>query len=197
MTVIEIVLFIFVAYGFYLGFSKGIIKTVFTVLAYILGLMAAFKFAPVMTNFLESSFNTNNPLMFIAGFLLSFVLTMILIRMLARGLEGVLQTAKINIINQLLGGALLAGFMILVYSMLLWFGDKSNIIDEETKYESIAYPYLEQYPDMVWEAGKALQPVFDDFWKASAEFMDKINGSVERSESNELFDIPEDEEEEF
>lgn len=194
MTVIEIVLFIFVAYGFYLGFSKGIIKTVFTVLSYILGLMAAFKFAPTMTNFLESSFSTNNPLMFIAGFLLSFLLTMILIRMMARGLEGVLQTANINIINQLLGGALLAAFMILVYSMLLWFGDKSQLIDEETKYDSISYPYLKEYPSMVFELGKTVQPVFDDFWKASAEFMDKINGSVERSESEELFDIPDDDE---
>ena len=134
--------------------------------------------------------------MFIAGFLLSFVLTMILIRMLARGLEGVLQTANVNIVNQLLGGALLAGFMVLVYSMLLWFGEKSDIIDDETKETSITYPYLKEYPDMVMEVGKSLQPVFDDFWKASAEFMDKINGSVERSESNELFDIPEDEEEE-
>lgn len=192
MTVIEIVLFIFVGYGFYLGFSKGIIKTVFTVLSYILGIMAAFKFAPAMTSFLESSFNTTNPLMFIAGFLLSFVLTIIIIRMLARGLEGVFKTANVNIINQLLGGALLAGFMILVYSMLLWFGEKSDIIDEDTKYESITYPYLKEYPDMIWDLGKTLQPVFDDFWTASAEFMDKINGAVERSETEELFDIPDD-----
>ena len=197
MTVIEIVLFIFVGYGFFLGFSKGIIKTVFTVLSYILGLMAALKFAPAMTNFLESAFNTKNPLMFIAGFLLSFVLTIILIRMLARGLEGVLQTANVNIINQLLGGALLAGFMILVYSMLLSFGDKAQMIDEDTKYKSITYEYLEKYPDIIWSLGKSLQPVFDDFWKASAEFMDKINGAVERSESEELFDIPEDDEDSY
>ncbi len=192
--VIDLVLLIFVAYGFYLGFSKGIIKTVFTVLSYVLGLMAAFKFAPGMTTFLESTFNTTNPLMFVAGFLLSFVLTMILIRMIARGLEGVLQTANVNIINQLLGGGLLAGVMILVYSMLLWFGTNAHIIDEETRAESVTYPYLEQYPAMVLSAGKALKPVFNDFAKASAEFMDKIKGTAERSETNELFDIPEEEE---
>ena len=75
--------------------------------------------------------------MFIAGFLLAFVLTMFLIRLFARGLEGLLERANINIVNQVAGGLLLSGLMILLYSVILWFGDKSHLIDDATKRQSL------------------------------------------------------------
>ena len=191
--VIDIVLLIFAGYGFYLGFSRGIIKTVFTVLSYVFGLMAAFKFTPPMTKFLENTID-DNPLMFVAGFLLSFVLTIILIRMLARGIEGLLETANINFINQAAGGVLLAVVMILVYSMVLWFGDRSHILDESTKEESMTYSYLETFPEQVWHVGKILRPTFEEFWDASVDFMDRLEQNADRSEPNtRIFDIEDDE----
>ncbi len=192
--VIDIILVIFAGYGFYLGFSRGIIKTVFTVLSYAFGLMAAFKFAPAMTNFLETTFKNDNPLMFIAGFLLSFVLTMIFIRMIAKGIEGLLETANVNFINQAAGGVLLGAVMILVYSMVLWFGDRSHIIDEDTKESSMTYAYLQTFPEQVWAVGKMLQPTFEEFWDASVDFMDKLERSVERDETTDtrVYDIDDD-----
>ena len=193
---IDIVFVIFAAYGFYMGFSKGIIKTIFTILSYVIGLMAAFKFSPVVTNFLETTFKTDNPLMYVAGFLLSFVLTMVLIRMLAKGLEGVLQTANINIINQAAGGVVLAAAMVLVYSVILWFGETSHIVNEESKSTSLTYPYLKDFPDQIWEMGEYVRPVFEEFLDHSAEFMDKIQESVddssETSTKTNIYDIEDD-----
>jgi len=67
--------------------------------------------------------------MFAVGFLLSFAIVMILIRMFAKALEGVLEAANINIINQILGGLITAFVMVLLYSFLLWFGEQSHMID--------------------------------------------------------------------
>ena len=193
--VIDIIFAILAAYGFYLGFSRGIIQTIFTILSILFGLMAAFKFGPYMTQFLETAFNNDHPLMFIAGFLLAFVLTMFLIRLFARGLEGLLERANINIVNQVAGGLLLSGLMILLYSVILWFGDKSHLIDDATKRQSLTYVYLEEFPQEVWKLGRVIKPVFEDFWEHSVEFMDDLeelsNDGVERSESEEDFDIEE------
>lgn len=193
--VIDIIFAIVAAYGFYLGYSKGIIKTIFTVLSVTFGLMAAFKFGPSLTQFLENTFNNDNPLMFIAGFLLSFVVMMVIIRMFARGLEGLLESANINIINQIAGGFLLSGILILVFSVMLWFGDSSHLVDDSTKEQSITYPYLKAYPQQVWRMGKSMQPMFQEFWDHSIDFMDKLQDmSVERSESNpDIFDIEDEE----
>ena len=194
--VIDIIFVIFAAYGFYMGFSKGIIKTVFTILSYVLGLMAAFKFSPAVTDFLETTFKTETPLMYVAGFLLSFVLTMIFIRMIAKGIEGVLQTANINVINQAAGGVLLAAAMILVYSMIVWFADKSHIIDRENKEASMTYTFLEQFPPQIWSVGTYLRPIFEDFLDHSAEFMDKIQENVDNNTNTDretnIYDIDDD-----
>lgn len=191
--IIDIVFAILAAYGFYLGFSKGIISTVFTILSYVFGLMAAFKFSPAVTQFLETSFS-DHALMFIAGFLLTFVATMMLIRTLAKALESGLETANVNIINQLAGGFLLAAMLTLMYSSMLWFGDKARLIDPYTKMQSLTYPYLEQYPQEVWKAGKKLGPTFENFWNHSLDFFDKVQDmNLTRDETPpEIYDINED-----
>lgn len=181
---------ILAVYGFYLGFSRGIIKTVFTVVAVMFGILAAAKFGPSMTDFLQSIFNYHNPLMFLAGLLLTFVLTMAGIRMLSNGLEGVLQSANINIINQISGGVVMALILVAFFSVLVLFGNKSHIIDDTTKEDSITYPMLERMPDQLLAAGKVVKPVFSDFWQYSVDFMDRLeNMNVERTEKDNVFDI--------
>jgi membrane protein required for colicin V production len=194
--VIDIILFIFAGWGFYRGFSTGIIKTVFTVLSFVIGLLAAFKFAPAATRFLETAFNTNEPLLFIAGFLLAFVATMFFIRMIARALEGLLRTANVNFINKLAGGVLSAAMMVLMFSVLVWFGDKSHLIKEETRRVSYSYPYLKEFPTQMRKVYDRFKPTFQEFWDETIEFMDRMEEmSIERTESDPgIFDIPEEKE---
>ena len=97
--VIDIILIIFMIYGFWIGFSKGIIGTVFTVLSYVFGGLAAMKLSPSVTRLLEEQLSPS-PLMFILGIILTFIGTMALLRLIGRSLEGVLQSVNINIINQ-------------------------------------------------------------------------------------------------
>lgn len=188
--VIDLLFAIAALYGFWIGYSRGIIQTIFRILAYVIGLMAAFRFAPAMTDFLESVFSNTNPLMFVAGFLLSFVLTMLFIRLLARGLEGLLEAGNINVINQVAGGLLLASVLVLVYSVIVWFADSSKIISEQTKRESYTYEYLEVYPTYVWEVGKHVKPVFQDFWDHTVDFLDRVEDmdmGIEKTESEPSF----------
>ena len=95
---IDIILVIFTIYGFWVGFSRGIIGTIFTVLSYVFGVLAAMKLSPSVTRLLEEQFYAS-PFMFIAGFLLTFIGTMMLLRLVGRSIEGVLKSVNINIVN--------------------------------------------------------------------------------------------------
>jgi membrane protein required for colicin V production len=193
--VIDVVFAIFALWGFYLGFVRGIIKTVFTIMSVVFGLMMAFRFGPQMTDILEQLLS-DNALMFVAGFLLTFVLTMLVIRLIARVLEGALESANINFINQAIGGTFMAALTILLYSVLLWFGDRSHLIDDESKDTSSTYVYLEQYPEMIWEWGGKARPILEDFWDHSIEFMDRLEDAQTREESDPvIYDMPDEEEE--
>lgn len=193
--VIDIMLVITLLYGFYLGFSKGIISTVFSVVSLLFGVMAALKFGPATTDFLEKAFDSKNPLMFLAGMLLTFVIVMIIIRMFARTLEGLLKTANINVVNQFLGGILLSGVLIILFSVLVWFGDQARVIDDKTKQTSMTYKYIEDIPGQAKDLAYRFKPMFEDFWNSSLDMMDRLEDmSIEQSESQpSIYDIDEDE----
>ncbi|MCB0634076.1 MAG: hypothetical protein KDD15_30305, partial [Lewinella sp.] len=102
--------------------------------------------------------------------------------------------ANINFINQVLGGAVLSGLLIAVFSLLVMFGDKAHIINKQTKSDSKTYVFLEPMPEKLMQAGSVLKPVFTDFWNYSVDFMDRLERmNVERTENNNIFDIEDDE----
>jgi membrane protein required for colicin V production len=191
--VIDIIFAVSAAWGFYVGFSRGIVKTIFTVLSVVFGLIMALRFGPQVTGVLESAFS-KNPLMFIAGFLVTFVGTMMLIRLFARFIEGALESANINFINQTIGGLFTAVLFTLIYSTLLWFGDKSKLISDEGKRDSLTYERLEQFPGIVLQWGAKAKPIFADFWEHSIQFMDELERMGAQREESEpyIYDIPED-----
>lgn len=192
--IIDVLFLIIGGWGFYQGYSKGIIKTVFTIFSIVFGLMVAFKFSPAATRFIETAFHSNSPLNFVAGFLLSFVLTMIIIRMTAQFFERTLQAANINAINKVAGGLLLGSIYTLILSLLLWFGDQSHIVTAENSTSSLTYPYLKAFPKKMKGVFEYIKPGFQDFWKESVHLIDKMDEkTLEKTESQPtIFDIPED-----
>lgn len=189
---IDLFFLIVAGYGFFLGFTKGIIQTVFTILSYLFGLLAAFKLSPAVTKFLETATGSNHPLLFIAGFLMAFFGTMLLIRFISKTLSAGLESANINIVNQVAGGALLASIMTLLYSLLLWFAVEAHVVKDETLETSVTYPYLKDYPKAAWTVLGKLKPSLMEFWDKSVDFMDRIEKvGVEKTEGDvNIYDIP-------
>ncbi len=190
---IDIMFGIMVLIGGFIGFTRGIIKTVLSVLSIVFGFMAGFKFAGPMTTFLKQSTGQDKPLMFLAGFFLSFAIVMILIRMFAKGLESILQSANINIINQIMGGFITAAVMVLLYSYILWFLEQSHLIDDATKRQSMTYAYVKEFPGQAQNVFIEIKPIIKDFWDQSIDMMDQLEEmGVEKTSNEKVYDIPED-----
>jgi membrane protein required for colicin V production len=190
--IIDILFLLVAGWGFYQGYSRGIIKTVFTAFSIVFGLMIAFKFTPAAIRFLETAFHSDSALNFIGGFLLVFILTMIIIRMAAQFIEKMLQTANINFINQAAGGILLAALHTLVYSLLIWFGDQSHIITAENSKGSMTYEQLRAFPSKMKGVYEYIKPGFQDFWHESVRFIDRMEDKSlkETEQQPTIFDIP-------
>ncbi len=191
--ILDFICLIFAAYGFWVGYSKGIISTVLNLTSYAFGILAAMKFGPIMGDVLGDIFNGagGKAVLFLAGVVLTFFLTLVLFRIIARGLTGFMESVNINVINQVAGGILSGFFFTLVFSGLVLFADRSRILDEATKEQSITYPVLEPLPEFVWERGKTLLPVFQDFYDKAADAMDRLRENVEHDEADKIFDLEE------
>ena len=190
--IIDAILVLVIAWGFYTGFSRGIIKTIFTVFSIAFGVVAAFKFAPTLANLLKSFLNGSNELMYFIGLGSAFLLTMFIIRMFAKGFENILQAANLNFINQTIGGAVVAGFYVVLYSLLIWFADASTILKEETKAQSATYPILKEIPAKSRIVMDEVKPIMMNSWKKSVQLLDELEKVTEKSESDpKIFDIEE------
>jgi len=190
---IDIILVVVALYGFYVGYSRGIIKTIFSVLSIGVGIIAALRFTPAVTNFLKGLFDQSTPLMFVAGIIVTFLLTMGILRLVGKGFEGILETANINVINQIIGGVFMAAVLVFVYSSILWFvliATSQNT--EEIAAESQAYPFLAEYPQTVYKFAGKLKPLAQDFWDYTIKVMDDVEGMTEKQEGEtQIYDIPE------
>ncbi|MBR9921419.1 MAG: CvpA family protein [Bacteroidetes bacterium] len=193
---IDIMFVIFGGAGFYFGYTRGIIRSIFNVLGIILGLVATFKFTPSVTRILEDSFDSNSPLMFLSAALIVGAIVFFALRFVAKTIENVLESVSLNFVNQILGGALTAAITILVLSFLIMFADRSNIIEEETKSTSVTYEVVEEFPTYFFKVFKIVKPIFLDFWDATVDFLDRVEDmDVERTEEEpNIFDYDEIEE---
>lgn len=190
--VIDLMFFVFAAIGFWMGYNRGIISTVFSVFSYFFGAMIAIKFSDGMTKFLQTTFNDDSALYYIAGLLLSFILAMFLIRMIANGIENLLKAGNINMINQLFGGILLSTVLTVLLSFLVKFGDEAKMIDPKTKNQSMTFQVLEQLPEQSLYVIGQVTPLFKQFWNNTMDMIDKVKTqSIERAETNpNVYDIP-------
>lgn len=171
---IDILFLISLAYGFWQGFNQGVIATVFNVGAYVFGITLAFKMTPTTTNIMQAVFHSNNPSMFIGAFIVNILFVMLIMRMAAKSLEKMFQMAYIGMVNQALGAVVLAGFYILVCSILVWFLVKAQFINQQTIEDSKTYTLLEPLPGKAYDVAMSLKPFAEEAWGASMNWMDRL-----------------------
>jgi uncharacterized membrane protein required for colicin V production len=190
---IDIVFIAVFGYGFWQGYSRGIIGTVFNLLAYIFGVTLAFKITPITTTLLERMFNSQNPTMFLAAFIVNLVFIMFILRMAARSMEGVFQALYLGVINQVVGGVFMGFVSILIYSIILWFMVKVQFLNELTISESKTYPILKDLPPKAKAFALRIKPFAEEAWGTSMNWMNRLETyGEEKTKTKGKVYIPED-----
>lgn len=179
--------------GFRHGYVTGIIGTLFNVVAYVFGVMLAFKVTPSMTNVLERLFHSQNPSMFLAAFIVNVVLIMLVLKQGAKVIEGFLRALYLGIFNRVLGGALMAGIAIVIFSILLWFAVRVNFVNDATLAESRTYPILRDLPAQAKSLTQRFQPMAREMWNTSLGWMDQLESyGAHKTESlpSKIYELP-------
>lgn len=162
---IDLFLGVFILIGIIQGFHRGIVRTLFAILAIVVGFLAALKFSPYVVTLFEQTFNLNPVLSLILGLLLTFFVIMWGVRWLGKSLERTLRMVNLNFINKFFGAILFALLMIVVYSAIIWFLGQTEFLTEHEKNASRSYPYLEAIPERTGRYVEDLKPVFKGFWE--------------------------------
>ena len=172
--ILDIITCLLVAFGFYQGFSKGLIKTVFATFSLMIGIVAALKLSPIVINLLQQALSISPAITFVLGFVLTFIVVMALIRFLGTRIEKLLGSLHLGGLNKLAGGLLLGLFYALLVSFAVYFMDKIQLISEEVKAASFTYPMLEPMPRAAQDVGESVRPIFSEFWDQMMATMDTV-----------------------
>ena len=116
--IIDIIAGLLIAFGFYQGFSSGLIKTVFASISLLIGIIAAMKLSDTVMEILERTFGLNQAISFVLGFVITFIVVMLLIRFIGGKLDNLFKNLQLGIVNKLAGGILLSLFYAILVSLV-------------------------------------------------------------------------------
>jgi membrane protein required for colicin V production len=166
---IDIGFLLFAMYGLYLGFKKGIIRTIISLASILIGIVLALKLSPFVITFAKDLFKSDSIVVVVLGFLATYFAIIALIRLGGKAIEKLFKKVKLNFVNKTIGGVVLSIFFVFIYSILVWFLTEAAIISEDDKSDSLTYSILEALPAKGEKVFEDIKPFFQEFWELTKE----------------------------
>ena len=173
MNVFDIVITVFLLFGFVRGLMKGLFIEVASLVALIGGVWGSIHFSYFIGDFLEESVSWSEKQISLAAFAITFILIILVVSLLGKFLTKLADLAALGMVNKALGGVFGLVKIGLVLSIIFIFFDRMNatisFVDEETLEESILYKPVKSiapsiFPSIIKEDGVD-EDVIDDIIK--------------------------------
>lgn len=180
---IDILAVIVLIYGLYVGYTRGIIKTVFSIVSILVGILAALALSPTAIDIVENIFHFHPALNFLLGFGLTFLLVMMLVRYVGKKLEDFLKLAHVNFVNKVTGAGIMGMILLVLYSYTLYGVDKIGVISQNSKDTSISYSFLNALPQHTESLMEKTMPFFTGFYNKVKETYSKIKAEQKKEQA--------------
>lgn len=171
---IDLTYTILLALAIFKGYSKGLVVAVFSFLAIFIGLAAALKLSATVAAWLGRSTSIGERLLPVLSFALVFIGVGILTRIVAKLIEKALRLAMLGIFNRLGGILLYAALYTIVFSIVLFFADKIDIIKPDTKTSSYTYHFIQPWGIKAIGLFSEVIPVFRHMFEQLENFFDGV-----------------------
>lgn len=168
---IDIIGVLVVIVAFAIGYRRGLIMAVFSILSTIVGLFCAMKFASGLAAWLQAQGISSGTWAPIVAFILVLVAVSWGLQLLAKVLDKQTEDMLLGWANNLIGALLYAFLGVVVWSTVLWIMTHAHLLSQETILTSKTYSYFE--PVAPWTFNKlgeilpAAKDLFTDFFKSS------------------------------
>ena len=129
MNYIDIVILLFLLYGAFRGFSKGLIIEVATLAGLILGVFIAIRYSPFTEGILKDFLNITSRYLSYIALAVTFLLVVIVVYLLGKMLTRLVDIISLGLVNKLLGTLLgIAKYFIMVCVLLMIVDDLEGVM---------------------------------------------------------------------
>ena len=174
--VLDVIGIILIILFFIRGYTKGFIVAVFSVLALLLGAVCALALSHQLSRWLIANKWVSSAWAQGLSYIVLFIGVVMLVKMVAKMLEGAAKTLMLGTINMLIGGILYGLLGTIFWSALLWVGTVTHIIAPETIAASKTYGALSQVAPWVFTKMGDILP----FAKGSFVYFDNLLNSLNK-----------------
>ena len=150
---LDILIALPLVWGLYKGFRKGFIIEVATLAALIAGIFGAIRFSDQAAIMIREQWEIDDRYMPILAFAVTFIIIVILVNLIGKMIEKVVDMVSLGFINKLAGAlfrALKVAFVIsVIFSMLQSLNEDWGLIPPEIEEESVLYKPLSKLAPLV------------------------------------------------
>lgn len=154
MNYLDLILAVPLIWAVYIGFTKGFIFSIASLLALFLGIFGAIHFSDITAVFIESWFHPEPRYLNLISFAITFIIIVIGIHLLAYFIDKVVKAVALGIINRLAGVLFnlikMAFIVSVVLSLVNYLNRFSGFIPEEDIEESILYKPVSSFAPAVF-----------------------------------------------
>lgn len=171
---LDIIVVILLVLALWKGIRNGFILGIFSFLAFIVGLAAAMKLSAVAADYIGQNVSVSERWLPILAFAAVFLIVVLLVRLGAKALEGVVELATLGWLNRLGGVALFALLYLVIFSVLLFYADRLQLINPETREASVSFPLLQPLGPYIIDGLGVVVPFFRDMFSELNAFFDGV-----------------------
>lgn len=161
---IDVVFLILLLVAVVKGLRNGLIVALFSLIGFIVGMAVAVKLSTVAATYIGSAVNISQRWLPLVAFILVFVAVIVLVRLGARALQGVVEVAMLGWLNRLGGVLFYALLYIFIFSIILFYLSQTQFIKPETEQTSVTYAYIQPLGPKVIEGLSAVVPLFKNMF---------------------------------
>ncbi len=146
MEIIDIIILIFVILMLILGFRKGLIISLASLVALILGIYLAVHFSNFASDLLKANFDVSATYLPVLSFAITFLIVLIGILLLGKLIEKLVDMVGMGFLNHLAGAVLGVIKSVLILSVVFFVisvaDPNEKLITPKAKHESLLYKHI-------------------------------------------------------
>lgn len=147
MSILDIVFIIPIVWLAYVGFKKGLVIELSSLVALLLGIFVSLYFSDVTAEFLKETFDLKTKYLSLISFIVTFVLVVIAVNLVGKLVEKLIDLAALGFVNKSAGGVFGVLKAAIFLSFIIFFIEKADkkkvIISEDLSENSLFYPYIQ------------------------------------------------------
>jgi membrane protein required for colicin V production len=159
------------------GLRNGLVVAIFSLLAFIIGLLAAIKLSAVVAGYLGENVNVSQRWLPVIAFAVVFIVVVFLVRLGAKAIEGVLKVAMLGWINRIGGVILYIVLYLFIFSVLLFYMEQLHFIKPSTIENSVTYEHIKPIGPAIMNVFGSILPVFKNMFAGLESFFDNLASS--------------------